>query len=224
MFLTRARLRRDRGLEPLAAVLLPQGGDARVDIGHRLVWTLFGDTADRRRDFLWREQEPGVFLLLSARAPEDRAGLFALDPPKPFAPLLATGDRLTFLLRANAVVARSSGPDIRGKRQDVVADALARLPVAERAERRREVLGEAANGWLARQGAAGGFRPVGEVAVEGDEWRRIRREGNKPITFNVLDFAGQLEVTEPDQFLPALARGFGRAKAFGCGLMLIRRT
>lgn len=224
MFLTRARLRRDRGLEPLAALLLPKGGDARVDVGHRLVWTLFGDTADRRRDFLWREQEPGVFLLLSARPPEDRAGLFNLDPPKPFAPVVAIGDRLAFLLRANAVVVRSSGPDIRGKRRDVVADALARLPAAERAERRREVLAEAGTVWLTRQGATGGFRPVGEVAVEGDEWRRIRREGSKPITFNVLDFAGRLEVTEPDQFLPALARGFGRAKAFGCGLMLIRRT
>jgi CRISPR system Cascade subunit CasE len=33
-----------------------------------------------------------------------------------------------------------------------------------------------------------------------------------------------LEVVSPDVFLEALARGFGKAKAFGCGLMLIRRA
>lgn len=224
MFLTRARLGRSRGLAPLARLLVPGAHDARADVGHRLVWTLFGDTADRRRDFLWREQEPGVFLLLSARPPEDGANLFDLDPPKPFAPALAIGDRLAFLLRANAVVARGGGPGTRGKRRDVVTDALGRLPAAERAERRLEVLSEAGSNWLARQGAAAGFRLLGAVAVEGDEWRRIRRQGDKPITFNVLDFAGRLEVTEPDRFLAALVRGFGRAKAFGCGLMLIRRA
>jgi CRISPR system Cascade subunit CasE len=31
-------------------------------------------------------------------------------------------------------------------------------------------------------------------------------------------------VKEPDRFLAKLAQGFGRARAFGCGLMLIRRT
>jgi CRISPR system Cascade subunit CasE len=42
--------------------------------------------------------------------------------------------------------------------------------------------------------------------------------------FGVLDLAGTIEVTDSDAFLAALAQGFGRAKAFGCGLMLIRRA
>lgn len=42
--------------------------------------------------------------------------------------------------------------------------------------------------------------------------------------FGILDLRGSLTVTEPATFLAALARGFGRAKAFGCGLMLIRRA
>ena len=33
-----------------------------------------------------------------------------------------------------------------------------------------------------------------------------------------------IEVTDPPAFLARLAAGFGRAKAFGCGLMLIRRA
>lgn len=223
MFLTRARLRRDRGLAPLANLLVPRSEDRRADAAHRLVWTLFADAPDRRRDFLWREQEPGVFLLLSARPPEDKAGLFALDTPVAFVPALAAGDRLAFLLRANATVARGGGPGARGKRRDVVADALAHIPAGERAERRRAVLEQAGIAWLARQGEAAGFRLAGPIGVEGDEWRRIPRPGEVPITFKVLDFAGRLDVTHPDRFLARLACGFGHAKAFGCGLMLIRR-
>jgi len=33
-----------------------------------------------------------------------------------------------------------------------------------------------------------------------------------------------LTVEDPPLFLVALAAGFGRARAFGCGLMLIRRA
>ena len=42
--------------------------------------------------------------------------------------------------------------------------------------------------------------------------------------FSTLDFDGLLEVREPAAILPSIARGFGAAKAYGCGLMLIRRA
>jgi CRISPR system Cascade subunit CasE len=139
--------------------------------------------------------------------------------------MLTPGDRLAFLLRANAVVARGGGPAQRGKRRDVVADALAAIPPGEeRIARRHAVMEEAGLSWLHRQGEAAGFRLLHPIAVEGDEWRQIARPGQKPITYNVLDFAGRLEVTAPERLVPALAQGFGRAKAFGCGLMLIRRA
>ncbi len=224
MFLTRARLRRERGLAALAPLLMPKAGERRVGAAHHLVWSLFADAPDRARDFLWREQEPGVFLLLSERPPEDATGLFALDEPKPFAPALEPGDRLAFMLRANPVVARGGGPGVRGKRHDVVTDALARVPACERADRRRAVIAEAGTAWLARQGEKAGFRLLSPPAVEGDDWTRIPREGAPPIAFNVLEFAGLLEVVDPDRLVAAFARGFGRAKAFGCGLMLVRRA
>jgi CRISPR system Cascade subunit CasE len=44
------------------------------------------------------------------------------------------------------------------------------------------------------------------------------------MTIAVLEFAGVLTVRDPARFLAALAQGFGHAKAFGCGLMLIRRA
>ena len=44
------------------------------------------------------------------------------------------------------------------------------------------------------------------------------------MAYSTLDFEGVLTVSDPDTLLPAIARGFGAAKAYGCGLMLIRRA
>ena len=40
----------------------------------------------------------------------------------------------------------------------------------------------------------------------------------------LTDLTGEIAVTDPKAFLAKLAQGFGRAKGFGCGLMLIRRA
>ena len=235
-YLSRARLRPDLAARELARALLGGDRDASVAAGHRLIWTLFGDDPDRRRDFLWREETPGAlaetrFYLLSARPPEDRLGLFELDPPKPFAPELRPGDRLRFSLRANPVVTRK---DTEGRpcRHDVVMDALQRRGIGSgaRAEHRWPVLQEAGRAWLERQGERSGFRLVidGEgrpaLRVDGYDQRVIPRERARPAVFSVVDFEGVLEVADPSSFLAALTRGFGKAKAWGCGLMLVRRA
>ncbi|MCI0724558.1 MAG: type I-E CRISPR-associated protein Cas6/Cse3/CasE [Acidobacteria bacterium] len=38
-----------------------------------------------------------------------------------------------------------------------------------------------------------------------------------------MDFSGMLFVINPKAFAVALHKGIGPAKAFGCGLMLVRR-
>ena len=53
---------------------------------------------------------------------------------------------------------------------------------------------------------------------------RFRVDAARPATFSVLDLEGVLEVIDPAMFLQHLSTGFGRAKAFGCGLMLIRQA
>jgi len=40
----------------------------------------------------------------------------------------------------------------------------------------------------------------------------------------VIDFEGFLTVTDPNLFVASLVCGIGRAKAYGCGLMLIARA
>ena len=224
LWLCRARLRRDTAATgSLARLLVPDEGGARTAAAHRLVWALFTDGPDRQRDFLWREEKPGRFMALSARPPVPMPDLFDVDTT-PFEPALASGDRLQFSLRANAVVSRSEGPGLRGKRHDVVMDALHALPKDARAARRLPAVVEAGLAWLQRQGAAHGFTPHDGTAVDGYETVRIPREDARPVQFGQVDFTGVLTVTDPAAFLLALAAGFGRARAFGCGLMLIRRA
>ncbi len=42
------------------------------------------------------------------------------------------------------------------------------------------------------------------------------------LRFSSPDFSGQLHVQNPAALRPALVAGVGHAKAFGCGLLLIR--
>ncbi|HEX7121956.1 MAG TPA: type I-E CRISPR-associated protein Cas6/Cse3/CasE [Gemmatimonadaceae bacterium] len=239
LYLTRARLRSDVPTAALRALLLPKDDSARAGVGHKLLWTLFADRADRVRDFLWRETKPGTYYILSCRPPADHHGMFELDAAKPFSPVLAAGDRLEFMLRANATVARGRGPGVRGKTCDVVMDALHEIEREARAERRRQVMQEAGVAWLARQGERAGFvlpqttgptQKEETATIEGctvrvTAYRTLRVPHRGPrAKIGVLDFEGVLEVTDPDTFVAALGRGIGRAKAFGCGLMLIRRA
>jgi CRISPR system Cascade subunit CasE len=51
----------------------------------------------------------------------------------------------------------------------------------------------------------------------------IRDDTRSALRLSVIEFNGMLIVREPKTFLAKLARGFGRGKAFGLGLMLLRR-
>jgi CRISPR system Cascade subunit CasE len=225
LFLSRITLRTDPSVATLAPVLFDAAGRHRSEASRRLVWTLFADSEDRRRDFLWREDKSGRFYVLSRRAPEDRHSLFTVET-KAFEPVLAPGDRLAFSLRANATVARPRGdPKRGGKRDDVVMAALKDVPKEARADRRKEIIQQEGQAWLRRQGEAAGFEfDDSDVAVDGYEPLTIRGSAKDALRLSILEFEGTLTIRQPEMFLAKLASGFGRGKSFGFGLMLVRRS
>ena len=229
LYLSRARLRRDSSLRTLLPLLL-DGGNSRGRLqqpGHHLVWSLFADVPDRQRDFLWREMAQGTFLILSARKPQDHHALFVVDEPKRFAPVLTPGDQLRFSLRANPVVRRRRDTlGLSSTKHDVVMDALRALPSGERANHRQSAIREQGFGWLQRQGKRAGFEVrIDDVQIDGYQQHRLgRKNSSRSMSFSTLDFEGVLEVRDPEALLANIARGFGPAKAYGCGLMLIRRA
>lgn len=216
LYLTRAAISRAASARALIQLLHPAKADDRAVAHHRLLWTLFADAPERCRDFLWREDGDGRFLILSARRPVDSHQLFTLEDAKPFDPALTTGMQLRFALRANATVRHRGNASHR----DVVMDAIHALPPGpERALARREQATPAARAWLDRQGASHGF-VVDQMACLGYDVVQIPH-GQRPIRLGIVELEGRLTVRTPDAFLAALGRGFGRARAFGCGLMLI---
>jgi CRISPR system Cascade subunit CasE len=222
--LARARLRRDQPAEALARLLVPEEPGARLGAAHSLVWALFADGPDRRRDFLWREVRPGEFLILAARPPVDRHNLFDLEY-KPFAPALRPGQRLGFDLRANPVISVPEKPGQRGKRHDVVMHAMHKIPQSERAKAREAAIPDVGASWLTRKAELGGFRiDPDRLYINSYDKVRIPRDGARAIVFSTLNVQGVLTVHDPARFLASMVRGFGAAKAFGCGLMLIRRA
>jgi CRISPR system Cascade subunit CasE len=69
-----------------------------------------------------------------------------------------------------------------------------------------------------------GFRVLDDLRVDAYRQHRFARGDAGLITLSSVDLSGTLEVAEPDLFVTALTKGVGRAKAFGCGLLLVRRT
>jgi CRISPR system Cascade subunit CasE len=228
-YLSRLRIARQPQVAALAQLLNPDDASQRMDAHHRLLWSAFCGDSKATRDFLWRDERRGAFLVLSARPPVPSPFFDAADT-REFAPALQAGDRLAFVLRANATRTVDSGRQTaRGKPHkshiDLVMDALHSVPSGERAAQRMEAAQTAAQDWLRRQGERHGFQPV-DVVVEDYSVHALPGRGgprkNQP-QFGVLDITGQLAVTDPGAFVLKVTQGFGRAKAFGCGLMLIRR-
>ncbi|EPX84374.1 CRISPR-associated protein, Cse3 family [Rubellimicrobium thermophilum DSM 16684] len=221
MFLSRLTLKRSPDVAALGRLLDPKDPGRRMDAQHRLIWSAFAGDPEARRDFLWRDMGGGTFLVLSPRPPGESA-LFERADATPFAPDLAAGDRLAFVLRANATRTVTE-PDGRKRHRDVVMEALHATPKGARAPVRLERAQEAGRRWLEGQGARAGFR-VTEAGVTAYAVAEPPGQGARRPRFGIIDLEGLIEVTDPAAFLARLAQGFGRAKAFGCGLMLIRRA
>ena len=220
LFLSKIKISDNPSIQSLGALLSPSETSTRMTAHHRLLWAAFTDGPERKRDFLWRDEGKGVFFTLSKRPPV-QTDIFGPHQIKTFAPDLSAGTLLNFKLRANATRAKRGGA-----RVDVVMDALHEVPKLERSDARMPLAQREGKAWLTRQGEKAAFNLV-EVTVENYTAQVL--EGNngalkRQPKFGVLEMTGRLEVNEPEAFLSHLSQGFGRAKAFGCGLMLIRRA
>jgi CRISPR system Cascade subunit CasE len=205
---------------------------------HQLAWKAFADVPRGERPFLLSVDERGShhsLLVQSTRSPDwafldgdANVRVKTFDPDH-----IPLGEPLRFFLRANPTVDRrgfhdgkkrriavGTNPDLAfqqmGRPQDAPTTAV------ERAEWRNDQL----RNWLQSQGDRGGFdvdacEPGPIVA------RRIVRTENgrpkgRPMTFHEVEFTGTLRVTDREAFARICARGLGRGKAFGYGLLMVR--
>lgn len=198
---------------------------------HKALWNLFSDGPDRQRDFLFRqtsEHAPVQYMVVSARHPRGDIPGWSVET-KPYEPRLEAGDRLHFNLRANPVVAHSEEKGGQSKRHDVVMHAKRQLkdkgvppdempPLAE-------TVRTAGLSWLTARAEKKGFAvDEDRLRVDGYLVRSFGKSDGGTIRIATLDFEGLLTVTNPQAFTVMLMEGLGKARAFGCGLMLVRRA
>lgn len=211
MYLSRITLYTDK-LSPSQLLHMVERGEY---VMHQWLWALFPD--EQERQFLYRREErQGEFRFYVLSVNQPVASELLRVENRPFSPALTTGQRLRFSLRANPTVCRA------GKRHDLLMDA--KYQIKDRADGRevRRLQQQAAQAWLVRQGELNGFTPV-EVDV--GAWRQqqaIRGKSRQPIQFTSVDYSGMLEINDPRLFLLRLIQGYGKSRAFGCGLMLIK--
>lgn len=194
---------------------------------HILGYSAVGDEA--LADNLARASEP-------VRSIFPRSGLAARRLPDSFSPAGIFG----FSARVCPIVQTRSSDGGRSRELDAFLHATLGIPADEKIDRADVYLR-----WLAERLASGGARLIDAGLVRfhlaGVTRRRHASPQSRTETADgpprqlmagkrkaarrpdaVID--GHLEVTEPDAFMNLLAKGIGRHRAFGYGLLLLRRA
>ncbi|WP_201583373.1 type I-E CRISPR-associated protein Cas6/Cse3/CasE [Psychrobacter jeotgali] len=215
---------------------------------HQALWQLFDLPPGSDRPFLYREYERGgetFYYVLSTIKP-NLDHLFFNVHAKVFNPKFFAGQRLAFELRANPV---SSLKDAQGKssRHDVLM--LAKKSMISQgfddSYSIDQAMFDAGVDWITSQERMQAWGVVIHPNLELSAYtqHRLRRSKQdleqqkqaddttdkkptkakkKMIQFSSLDYAGALEIQDVDLFYNQMIKGFGKQKAFGCGLMLVR--
>ncbi len=226
MYFSLIRLRRD--LSPRDVVSLGRSDGYKL---HKMVWDIFSDGPDRKRDFLYRfEKINGLptYYTVSEREPNDLTGLWDINT-KPYVPKLSQGDRLAFKLRVNPIQSSKQertaeelevwqkSREERGLKQnrwtekvirhDVVMEAKTKIDFKNLPEEKRPhvaaLIQEAGVEWLKSRDNEYGFSVVhsGTRADGYIQHRLFKGKSAKPVTFSTLEFDGILTVTEPETFI-----------------------
>lgn len=216
-----------------------QLSEARIELGrarfktreyvlHQAVADLFGDRADRGYLFYElgpRADEVARVLILSADSPA--RSLPGSSPSRlvdlrttDFSLPVPAGTLLDFEIRLNATAVQTTTDEKTGRSKKRRCDVWDALWGADRNTPRTpdDVYGEFLGRKLSGSAEVVVARVIARerVSISG----RLRR-GQKPIFFVATTLIGTLRVAEADPLLGIIARGIGRAKAFGCGLLCV---
>ena len=199
---------------------------------HQWLWRFLPAPPGTPRSFLFRRRDvDGLprFYVVSDREPISPSPHWQVQS-KTYAPVLEVGDSLAFELRANPVVTTRNAAG-KAARHDVVMQEKTRL-LKERQLTRwadwstpdrtplPELVRRTCGRWLkARCERLGVALDIEALSVEGYEQHRGK---NGELRFSTVDFSGLLRVVDAEALRLALHSGIGHAKAFGCGLLLIR--
>jgi CRISPR system Cascade subunit CasE len=188
---------------------------------HRRLWRLFPDRPPESRQhqeqarngFLFRIEDnrpgrPARVLVQSHERPRPTEGI-TLIASRELDPQPSAGQRLAFLLTANPIKTIRDGQldEKPEKRRDTC-----RVPLITEADQ---------TDWLRRK--LDGAAAIQTVTLLPHQPVFFQR-GNRGGKLVMVTFEGILTVADPAHLRRLLENGIGPAKAFGCGLLLVRRA
>lgn len=200
---------------------------------HQWLWRFLPAPSGSPRRFLFRRRDvEGLprFYVVSPAAPVAPTPHWQVAS-KPYAPDIEAGEWLHFRLRANPVVTRRDAAG-RSARHDVVMQEKTRL-LHERGLARwadwtaadrpalADLVQRRGSAWLLERAERLGVA-FDESTLRADGYEQHRGKGGA-LRLSTIDFSGRLCVRDPQAVRRALFEGVGHAKAFGCGLLLVRR-
>lgn len=188
---------------------------------HRQLWKLFpgegketrSNGEESRQGFLFRIEEnstgrPARLLVQSRRIPEAASGVVLIGT-REIQPQPVTGQRLAFILTANPV---KTITDVQRDAKQGKKSEKCRVPLIKEEDQCE---------WIARKLASAGEIEAVNVLPHAPIYFRKGNRGGKLIS---ATFEGVLRVSDQTRMAELLENGLGHAKAFGCGLLLVRRV
>lgn len=142
-------------------------------------------------------------------------------------PSFEVGQRLGFRTRVCPVMrtrntgVRETTPDRRGRTKHREIDAFVHATLAVPPETRLE-RADVYGRWLERQMQRNNACALGDVTLAEFSLDTMRRRGNIRLVRPNVVLEGTLSVTDPSKFNRLLARGIGRHRTFGFGMLLLR--
>ena len=199
---------------------------------HQWLWRFLPAASGTARNFVFRRRDAdGLprFYVVSEREPTSPTPHWQVQS-RPYAPSLSAGDLLAFELRANPVVTVKTAQG-KAARHDVVMQAKTLLLKAQQLAHwadwatpdrppMQALVQQRCSAWLLARAERLGIR-LDSDALSADGYEQHRGKRGE-LRFSTVDFSGRLTVADPIALRSALMSGVGHAKAFGCGLLLIR--
>jgi CRISPR system Cascade subunit CasE len=169
---------------------------------HQLLWKLF---KDGNREFIFRANEDKFlnFYVLSKDKPNQFDNISV--ETKEYDPQINNGDNLNFQIKVNPTI--KSG---NKKHNIFIHSRKNKIEMSD-----PEIL----KSWFDKK-LDGAALVVDELDFSGYQKEYI---GKKDIQFDVCDVKGKIKVIDVEKFKPYLFNGIGQEKAFGCGLLLVKK-